>query len=100
MILQEQLHSSKTQTALPPLGFISLDIIIHRPPGDPYNQKTWPFPLIYERAQNTPESLVVSSAGYEDGFIDRFVDAGQKLAKRGAIGIITSCGFLAIAQSE
>lgn len=90
-----------TQTrSPPPLGFISLDIILHRPPGDPYNQQTWPFPLIREKAVDTPESAIVTATAYDSAFLDRFVEAGTKLAARGAIGIITSCGFLAIAQSE
>lgn len=84
----------------PPLGFISLDIIIHRPPGDPFNTKTWPFPLIHEKARDTPESAVVTATMYDAAFLDRFVEAGQRLADRGAVGIITSCGFLAMAQSE
>lgn len=85
---------------LPPLGFISIDVILHRPPGDPFNEATWPFPLIREKAENSAESQVVSSAKYDDDFISRFVDAGQRLVERGAVGIITSCGFLAMAQPE
>jgi hypothetical protein len=96
----DQAHQHRSQTSSPPLGFISVNITIHRPPGDPYNTQTWPFPIIHERAANTPESAVVSSAAYDDAFIDRFVDAGERLAKRGAVGVITSCGFLAIAQPE
>lgn len=85
---------------LPPLGFISLDIIVHRPPGDPYNTKTWPFPLIHEKAHGTPESAVVSATMYADDLLDRFVEAAQRLADRGAVGVITSCGFLAMVQPE
>lgn len=86
--------------ALPPLGFISIDLDINRPPGDPYNEKTWPFPLIREMAEGSKVSQVVSSDQYNSAFIDRFVDAGLRLAARGCVGIITSCGFLAIAQAE
>lgn len=89
-----------SSSTLPPLGFICIEAFLHRPPGDPFNEKTWSFPLIRERAENSPTSIVVSSGPYDEHFIDRFVDAGQKLADRGAIGIITSCGFLAMAQSE
>lgn len=84
----------------PPLGFICIDCTLHRPPGDPYNADTWSFPLIREKAENSPASVVVSSTRYEETFIDRFVSAGLKLSERGAVGIITSCGFLAMAQSE
>ncbi|KAL3293192.1 aspartate racemase protein [Colletotrichum asianum] len=86
--------------ALPPLGFISIDLDIHRPPGDPYNEKTWPFPLIREMAEGSKVSQVVSSDQYDSAFIDRFVDAGLRLAARGCVGIITSCGFLAMAQAD
>ncbi|KAI1394601.1 hypothetical protein F4819DRAFT_258798 [Hypoxylon fuscum] len=88
----------ESESPLPPLGFISIDIILHRPPGDPFNDKTWPFPLIREKADNSSEMQVISSKPYDDAFIDRFVDAGERLVKRGAVGIITSCGFLAMAQ--
>ncbi|KAI0484984.1 hypothetical protein GGR56DRAFT_680984 [Xylariaceae sp. FL0804] len=84
----------------PPLGFISIDVILHRPGGDPFNERTWPFPLIRERAEGTPEAAVVSAGGYDAAMLDRFVDAGRRLAARGAVGIITSCGFLAMAQSD
>ena len=89
-----------TRDQLPPLGFLSLDIILHRPPGDPFNPETWPFPLIHEKARDTPESAVVTAAMYDDDFLERFVEAGRKLADRGAVGIIASCGFLAMAQPE
>ncbi|KAE9568432.1 hypothetical protein CGMCC3_g15464 [Colletotrichum fructicola] len=59
--------------ALPPLGFISIDLDIHRPPGDPYNEKTWPFPLIREMAEGSKVSQVVSSDQYDSAFIDRFL---------------------------
>lgn len=88
------------ESTLPPLGFISLDIHFHRPPGDPYNNKTWPFPIIREEAENSTESVVVTGKEYDGAFIDRFVEAGQKLAAKGCVGIITSCGFLAMAQPE
>lgn len=84
----------------PPLGFIAIDVILHRPPGDPFNEATWPFPIIREKANDSTESQVVSGSSYSEDFIDRFVDAGQRLADRGAVGIITSCGFLAMAQPE
>ncbi|KZL72456.1 aspartate racemase protein [Colletotrichum tofieldiae] len=88
------------QKTLPPLGFIAIDLDIHRPPGDPYNERTWPFPLIRELAEGSKVSQVVTASKYDAGFIDRFVDAGLRLAAKGCVGIITSCGFLAMAQAE
>lgn len=87
-----------SDSSLPPLGFLAVEVDIFRPPGDPYNEKTWPFPLIREKVTGTSESQIVTNGAYDDAFIDRFVAAGLKLAERGAVGIITSCGFLAMAQ--
>jgi hypothetical protein len=83
---------------LPPLGFLAVQVSIHRPPGDPYNPLTWPFPLIHEMVPGSSESQIVTSEHYDEAFIERFVDAGLRLKERGAVGIITSCGFLALAQ--
>ncbi|KAM5348620.1 hypothetical protein ACJ41O_008444 [Fusarium nematophilum] len=87
-------------TSAPPLGFLAVEVDIFRPPGDPFNERTWPFPLIREKVTGTGESQLVTNATYDDAFIERFVAAGLKLAERGAVGIITSCGFLAMAQTN
>ncbi|KAH7005592.1 hypothetical protein EDB82DRAFT_490653 [Fusarium venenatum] len=83
-----------------PLGFLAVEVDIHRPPGDPFNENTWPFPLIREKVTGTRESQLVTNGAYDDAFIDQFVAAGLKLTERGAVGIITSCGFLAAAQKR
>lgn len=88
------------QENLTPIGFIAIELDIHRPCGDPYSEQTWPFPLIRETAKGSKVSQVVTSDQYDSAFIDRFVDAGMRLAARGCVGIITSCGFLAMAQAE
>ncbi|CZR69969.1 uncharacterized protein PAC_19870 [Phialocephala subalpina] len=84
--------------SLPPLGFIAVDVHFHRPPGDPFNALTWPFPLIKEQAEGSKLGQIVTKDSYPEGFLDRFVEAGQRLASKGCVGIITSCGFLAMAQ--
>lgn len=88
------------QTSEAPLGFLAVEVDIHRPPGDPFNENTWPFPLIREKVTGTRESQLVTNGAYDDAFINQFVEAGLKLAERGAVGIITSCGFLAAAQTR
>ncbi|KAF5649609.1 aspartate racemase [Fusarium sp. NRRL 52700] len=89
-----------TDAGPPPLGFLAVEVDIHRPPGDPFNQNTWPFPLIREKVTGTSEAQIVTNGEYEDAFIDRFVQATIRLAERGAVGAITSCGFLAAAQTR
>lgn len=43
---------------------------------------------------------MVASKPYSSDFIDNWVKAGEELVAQGAVGIITSCGFLILAQSE
>ncbi|KAF2724604.1 hypothetical protein K431DRAFT_310149 [Polychaeton citri CBS 116435] len=88
------------KSELPPLGFLAIECYFTRPPGDPWNEKTWQFPLIRETASGSSESQVVSRDDYSDEFLQRFIDAGMKLVEQGCVGIITSCGFLALAQPQ
>ncbi|SCV02397.1 LANO_0F17612g1_1 [Lachancea nothofagi CBS 11611] len=87
---------------LPALGALCLDYTddIHRPPGDPLNALSFPFPLLFEKVQKASLWNVVSSREYPDEFLQQFVDACVKLANRGAVGIITSCGFLSQVQKR
>jgi hypothetical protein len=96
----KQRTSNEIDSALPPLGFIAIECFFTRPPGDPYNEQTWTFPLLRQLAFGTAESQVVTSTDYDDKFLDRFVDSGKALADKGCVGLITSCGFLALAQSR
>lgn len=84
---------------LPPLGILTIEVEIPRPPGDALNKQTWSFPLIEITVSGSELDRVVTNDDYPCDFIDRFVDAGQKLVDQGCIGIFTDCGFLAMAQS-
>lgn len=83
---------------LPPIGFLAVECFFYRPPGDAFNENTWSFPIIRELVGGSKENVLVSKDDYNDAFLESFVIAGKKLAERGAIGLITSCGFLAQAQ--
>lgn len=85
---------------MPPLGSLEMDIHFPRPPGDPCNDRTLPFPVLREEIRDSKLDQVVTDESYPTKFIDNVVEAGQKLAERGCIGLITCCGFLAMAQSE
>jgi hypothetical protein len=98
--IAKQWTSNEEDSSLPPLGFIAIECFFTRPPGDPYNEQTWTFPLLRQLAFGTAESQVVTNTDYDDTFLDRFVDAGKALADKGCVGLITSCGFLALAQSR
>ncbi|KAJ3564087.1 hypothetical protein NPX13_g7968 [Xylaria arbuscula] len=86
------------RAGLPPIGFLAVECFFYRPPGDGFHEDTWPFPIIRELAEGSKENVLVSKGDYSEAFLKGFIDAGKKLAERGAIGIITSCGFLAQAQ--
>lgn len=91
-------HSSSE--ALPPLGFIGVQVPFTRPAGDAANPATWPFPLIREEADGTTLSDLVSASPYSPTFLANIVAAAHRLADRGCVGIITDCGFLALLQRE
>lgn len=81
-----------------PLGIIMLDTTFPRPPGDVGNAATWPFPVRYARVAGATARRIVG--GDDDGLIDAFIAAGEALKAEGAIGLTTSCGFLAVRQAE
>lgn len=82
----------------PPLGIIMLDTVFPRPPGDVGNAETWPFPVRFRVVGGATARRVVG--GDDADLVDAFVAAGTALAAEGAVGLITSCGFLAARQAE
>lgn len=87
---------------LPPLAALCLNYTedIHRPPGDPLNALSFKFPLIYETITSGTLWNIVSAESYPDSLVEEFETACQRAADRGAVGIITSCGFLAQMQKR
>lgn len=85
-------------TPTPPLGVIMLDTAFPRPPGDVGNAETWPFPVRFRVVGGATARRVVG--GDDADLVEAFVDAGAALAAAGAVGLITSCGFLAARQAE
>jgi hypothetical protein len=82
----------------PALGIIMLDTAFERPPGDVGHAGSWPFPVIFKMvAGATPRKIV---GGDDQDLLDAFVQAGDALRAEGAIGLTTSCGFLAARQGE
>jgi hypothetical protein len=81
-----------------PLGIMMLDTSFERPVGDVGNAASWPFPVLYKRISGATARKVVS--GQDDDLLDAFVAAGQELVAEGAFALTTSCGFLALRQSQ
>ncbi|HXF45783.1 MAG TPA: aspartate/glutamate racemase family protein [Burkholderiaceae bacterium] len=80
------------------LGILMLDTRFPRPPGDIGNPGTFAFPVRYAVVQGASPHLAVR--GNAAGLLEPFIAAGRRLAAEGALGIATSCGFLALYQRE
>jgi len=81
-----------------PLGVLTLDAAFPRIPGDLGCPGTYAYPVLFETvAGATPESTVHHR---DNRLLPAFVAAGRRLADRGAVGIVTTCGFLARWQKE
>jgi len=89
---------SDNPVAAPHLGILMLATRFPRPVGDIGNAASFSFPVRYRTvAAATPQRVVREHAS---GLLHRFVAAANELVTEGAIGITTSCGFLAAFQAE
>jgi Asp/Glu/hydantoin racemase len=80
------------------IGILMLDSRFERPPGDPGNAASWPFPVLHAVVRGASPDKVVRDGA--PGLLPAFIAAGRELVARGAAGIATSCGFLSIFQRE
>src|SRR5690606_23969646 len=81
-----------------PVGILMLATRFARIPGDVGNAATWPFPVLWEVVPGADPQRVVHDGAR--GLLPAFVDGARRLASRGACLVTTSCGFLALFQSE
>lgn len=75
-----------------------LETSFRRPVGDIGNPGTFPFPVIYAGVPGASIQRVVKEGDRQ--LIAGFINHGRSLEKRGATAIATSCGFLAMFQTE
>jgi hypothetical protein len=71
-----------------------------RIPGDIGNPSSFPFPVRYAVIETATVDRIVSADGPGPAIMDAFVEAAENLVDDGAVGLTTSCGFMAIAQLE
>lgn len=82
----------------PPLGIIMLDTEFARPPGDVGHPASWPFPVRFGIVRQATARRIVG--GQDADLLDGFIQTGEALQRAGAVGLITSCGFLAARQRQ
>jgi hypothetical protein len=80
------------------VGILMLDTRFPRPPGDIGNPSTFKFPVRCETVRGASPQKVVRERAAD--LLQPFIVAGQRLCADGALGISTSCGFLALFQRE
>ena len=89
----------KTAAPGPVLGLLMLDTRFERAPGDVGHPDTFGFPVLRQVVTGAHVARVVRSEP-DPRLLGPFVTAGRELIARGAIGISTSCGFLAPFQRQ
>jgi len=80
------------------VGVLMLETQFPRIPGDMGNATTWPFPMHYTVVKGASPDLVVRHKA--EGLLDNFIASAKELVERGADGITTTCGFLALFQDQ
>src|SRR5476649_755136 len=92
---------SKRETALmKPLGILMLDTRFPRIEGDIGNPASFDFPVIFQKLEGIGPSDAVSAEPDRPRVMAALARNAQKLVDAGAVGISTSCGFLALFQNE
>jgi Asp/Glu/hydantoin racemase len=80
------------------IGILMLDTVCPRLRGDIGNAATFPFPVRYKVVTGAFPARVVPEQ--DNSLLPHFIVAAQELEQAGVKAITTSCGFLAIYQSE
>lgn len=79
-----------------PIGILSLDSRMAKPPGHIKNGTTFNFPVIYQTIEGITPKILIEQPG--DRLLEAFIEAAQKLEKEGAQAITGSCGFMVLYQ--
>src|SRR5262245_58358478 len=82
----------------PHIGILMLATRFPRLRGDIGNPATFGFPVRYRRIEAASPQRVVRERA--SGLLDQFIAAAIGMAEQGAVGIATSCGFLAAFQRD
>jgi hypothetical protein len=83
-----------------PLGILMLDTRFPRVVGDIGNPASFDFPVIYQRLEGIGPADAVAAEPDRPRIMAVLAANARKLAAAGAVGLSTSCGFLALFQEE
>jgi hypothetical protein len=83
-----------------PLGILMLDTRFPRIEGDIGNPASFDFPVIYRRMEGIGPGDAVNAQPDRPRLLAALKANAEALAGQGAVGLSTSCGFLAIFQKE
>ncbi|AXI46870.1 hypothetical protein C1J03_13055 [Sulfitobacter sp. SK012] len=84
----------------PFLGVLMLDTAFPRILGDAGNPNSYPFPTKIETVTGAGAPDVVAAHGPRAELTESFIGVAQKLEADGAIGLVSTCGFLVHRQHE
>jgi len=84
----------------PFLGVLMLDTAFPRIVGDAGNRLSYPFPTRIRIVDGAGSPEVVRGDGPSPDLIAGFVTAAQALEADGAVGIVSTCGFLVHCQAQ
>ncbi len=83
-----------------PLGILMLDTRFPRIVGDIGNPDSFDFPVIFRRMEGIGPGDAVAAHPDRPRVLSALVANARALAEAGAIGLSTSCGFLALYQDD
>jgi Asp/Glu/hydantoin racemase len=83
-----------------PLGILMLDTRFPRIVGDVGNAASYDFPVIFRRMEGIGSADAVAAHPDRRRVLAALKENAEALAAEGAVGLGTSCGFLALYQEE
>ena len=84
----------------PFIGILMLDTSFPRILGDAGNADSYPFPVKIKVVKGVGALDIVKPGQPDADFLPKFIASAQTLEKEGAVGIISTCGFLVHFQNE
>ena len=84
----------------PFIGVLMLDTAFPRILGDAGNVASYDVPVSIVRVQGAGALTVVRAEGPAPEITDKFINAAQTCVAQGAVGLVSTCGFLVHSQNQ